>query len=99
MSRWDDEGYPYAGRDLLLVTFPEAAGRWTVEELWRMYELHIMVETARFAPETVVAMLRLLLHTARDSLGNPEAAEVLLDEDMMALFENERVTALSLIHI
>ena len=93
MSRWDDEGYPYAGRDLLLVTFPEAAGRWTVEELWRMYELHIMVETARFAPETVVAMLRLLLHTARDSLGNPEAAEVLLDEDMMALFENERVTA------
>lgn len=93
LSRWDDEGYPYAGRDLLLVTFPEAAGRWTVEELWRMYELHIMVETARFAPETVVTMLRLLLHTARDSLGNPEAAEVLLDEDMMALFENERVTA------
>ncbi len=93
LSRWDDEDYPYAGRDLLLVTFPEVAGRWTVEELWSMYELHIMLETARFAPETAVAMFRLILHTARDSLGNPEAAEVLLDEDMMALFENERVTA------
>ena len=50
LSRWDDEDYPYAGRDLLLVTFPEVAGRGTVEELWSMYELHIMLETARFAP-------------------------------------------------
>ena len=64
IRRWDLEQNEWACRDLLIAAFPQAAGRWSAEELAEMDTMDLLVETGRQDPETALRMVELLLSTA-----------------------------------
>ena len=85
VRRWDFSENGQACRDLLITAFPEAASRWSVEELSEMDTSEFLVKTAEHDPETAIQMMKLLLDTAERHLQNPEVAEFLLGNELYDL--------------
>ena len=85
VRRWDFDENEWACRDLLIAAFPEAASRWSAEELAEMETSDFLAETAEHDPETAIQMMKLLLNTAESHLQNPEAAEFLLGNELYDL--------------
>lgn len=85
VRRWDLSENGQACRDLLIAAFPEAASRWSVEELSEMDTSEFLVETAEHDPETAIQMMKLLLDTAERHLQNPEVADFLLGNELYDL--------------
>lgn len=85
VRRWDLSENGQACRDLLIAAFPEAASRWSVEELSEMDISDFLVETAEHNPETAIQMMKLLLDTAESHLQNPEVADFLLGNELYDL--------------
>lgn len=85
VRRWDLSENGQACRDLLIAAFPEAASRWSVEELSEMDTSEFLVETAEHDPETAIQMMKLLLDTAESHLHDPEVAEFLLGNELYDL--------------
>lgn len=79
VRRWDFDENKWVCRDLLIVAFPQAASRWSQEELAQMHTMDLLVETARRDPWTALDMTKLLLNTAEEHLQNEEAADQLLE--------------------
>ena len=80
VRRWDFSRCPRAMADLLLLAFPQAARRWDTDQLaeWTVWDL--LCEVWRDGEqETALEMWRLLLDTAGARLGEPQAAEELLN--------------------
>ena len=94
IRRWDLEQNEWACRDLLIAAFPQAAGRWSAEELAEMDTMDLLVETGRQDPETALRMVELLLSTAEGHLQEPEAANQLLGWDMSDLLVSEEMLPL-----
>lgn len=94
IRRWDLEQNEWACRDLLIAAFPQAAGRWSAEELAEMDTMDLLVETGRQDPETALRMVELLLSTAEGHLQEPEAAYQLLGWDMSDLLVSEEMLPL-----
>lgn len=85
VRRWDLSENEQACRDLLIAAFPEAASRWSAEELSEMDTSEVLVETAEHDSETAIQMMKLLLDTAESHLQNPEVAEFLLGNELYDL--------------
>ena len=85
VRQWDLSENEQACRDLLIAAFPEAASRWSVEELSEMDTSEFLVETAEHDPETAIQMMKLLLDTAESHLQDPEVAEFLLGNELYDL--------------
>ena len=85
VRRWDLSENEQACRDLLIAAFPEAASRWSVEELSEMDISDFLVETAEHNPETAIQMMKLLLDTAESHLQNPGVAAFLLGKELYDL--------------
>ena len=85
VRRWDFDENEWACRDLLIAAFPEAASRWSAEELAEMETSDFLAETAEHNPETAIQMMKLLLDTAESHLQNPEVAEFLLGNELYDL--------------
>ena len=85
VRRWDLSENGQACRDLLIAAFPEAASRWSAEELSEMDASEFLVETAEHDPETAIQMMKLLLDTAESHLQDPEVAEFLLGIELYDL--------------
>lgn len=77
VRRWDFDENEWACRDLLIAAFPQAASRWSQEELAEMHTMDLLVETGRRDPQTALEMAKLLLNTAESHLQNEEAASQL----------------------
>lgn len=82
VARWDFSENEFALIELLLRKFPQAASRWTEEALDQMGIADILIETGESDPKTSVEMIKFLLDAAQPSLQNPQAAEILLGEDL-----------------
>ena len=89
VRRWDFSENEWACRDLLIAAFPEAARRWTAEELKEMDTMDLLLETGRREPETALEMVKLLLNTAEEHLQDQEAANQLLGWDMYDLLVSD----------
>ena len=89
VRRWDFSENEWACRDLLIAAFPEAASRWSQEELAEMHTMDLLVETARRDPQTALEMAKLLLNTAEEHLQNEEAANQLLGWDLYDLLSSD----------
>ena len=50
VRRWDFDENEWAYRDLLIAAFPQAASRWSEEELAEMHTMDFLVETGRRDP-------------------------------------------------
>ena len=85
VRRWDFDENEWACRDLLIAAFPQAASRWSAEELAEMETSDFLAETAEHNPETAIQMMKLLLDTAESHLQNPEVAEFLLGNELYDL--------------
>ena len=85
VRRWDFDENEWACRDLLIAAFPQAASRWSQEELAEMHTMDLMVETGQREPETALEMAKLLLSTAEEHLQDKEVASQLLNWDMYDL--------------
>ena len=85
VRRWDLSENEQACRELLIAAFPEAASRWSVEELSEMDTSDFLVETAEHDPETAIQMMKVLLDTAESHLQNPEVADFLLGNELYDL--------------
>ena len=85
VRQWDLSENGQVCRDLLIAAFPEAASRWSAEELSEMDTSEFLVETAEHDPETAIQMMKLLLDTAESHLQNPEVAEFLLGNELYDL--------------
>ena len=94
VRRWDFDENEWACRDLLIAAFPQAAGRWSAEELAEMDTMDLLVETGRQDPDTALRMVELLLSTAEGHLQEPEAAYQLLGWDMSDLLVSEEMLPL-----
>ena len=68
VRRWDFDENEWACRDLLIAAFPQAASRWSEEELAEMHTMDLLVETAQRDPQTALEMAKLLLNTAEEHL-------------------------------
>ena len=82
VRRWDFDENEWACRDLLIAAFPQAASRWSQEELAEMHTMDLLVETGQREPETALEMAKLLLSTAEEHLQDKEVASQLLNWDM-----------------
>lgn len=80
VTRWDFSQLPMACRDLVLAAFPQAASRWSPEEMADLDLTDLFGTLYPQDPSLVLAMWRLLLDTA--PLSDPEAAEYLLYDAM-----------------
>lgn len=89
VRRWDFDENEWACRDLLIAAFPQAASRWSQEELAEMHTMDLLVETARCDPQTALEMAKLLLNTAEEHLKNEEAANQLLGWDLYDLLSSD----------
>ena len=89
VRRWDFDENEWACRDLLIAAFPEAARRWSQEELSEMHTMDLLVETGRRDPQTALEMAKLLLNTAEEHLQNEEAASQLLGWDLYDLLASD----------
>ena len=85
VRRWDFGENEWACRDLLIVAFPEAASRWSAEELSEMDTSEFLAEIAEHDPETAIQMMKLLLDTAESHLQDPEVAGFLLGNELYDL--------------
>lgn len=85
VRRWDFGKNEWACRDLLIAAFPEAASRWSAEELAEMETSDFLAETAEHNPETAIQMMKLLLDTAESHLQNPKVAQFLLGNELYDL--------------
>ena len=85
VRRWDFDENEWACRDLLIAAFPQAASRWSQEELAEMHTMDLLVETGQREPETALEMAKLLLSTAEEHLQDKEVASQLLNWDMYDL--------------
>ena len=85
VRRWDFDENEWACRDLLIAAFPEAASRWSAEELAEMETSDFLAETAEHNPETAIQMMKLLLDTAETHLQNPEVPQFLLGNELYDL--------------
>ena len=94
VRRWDFSENEWACRDLLIAAFPQAASRWSQEELEEMHTMDLLVETARRDPQTALEMAKLLLDTAEDHLQNEGAANQLLGWDLYDLLSSDDVLPL-----
>ena len=88
VRRWDFSENEWACRDLLIVAFPQAASRWSQEELTEMHTMDLLVETSRRDPQTALEMAQLLLNTAEEHLQDEVAANQLLGWDLYDLLSN-----------
>ena len=86
VRRWDFDENVWVCRDLLIAAFPQAASRWSQEELAEMHTMDLLVETGQREPETALEMAKLLLSTAEEHLQDKEVASQLLNWDMYDLF-------------
>ena len=91
IRRWDFSENEWICRDLLIAAFPEAASHWTAEELLQIDTADLLLETSEREPETAIQMMKLLLDTAESHLQEPEAAELLLGNDLYDLCQSQRV--------
>lgn len=82
VRRWDFSENDWICRDLLIAAFPETVSRWSADTLLDMSTMDILAETGRQAPKTAIQMMKLLLDTSEAHLQKPEAAELLLGNDM-----------------
>ena len=89
MRRWDFDENEWACRDLLIAAFPQAASRWSQEELAEMHTMDLLVETGQREPETALEMVKLLLNTAEEHLQDKEIASQLLNWDMYDLLVSD----------
>ena len=89
VRRWDFDENEWACRDLLIVAFPQAASRWSQEELAEMHTMDLLVEIGRCDPKTALEMAKLLLNTAKEYLQNEEAANQLLGWDLYDLLVSD----------
>lgn len=89
VRRWDFDENEWACRDLLIAAFPQAASRWSREELSEMHTMDLLVETARRDPQTALEMAKLLLNTAEEHLQDEEAANQLLGWDLYDLLSSD----------
>lgn len=89
VHRWDFSENEWVCRDLLIAAFPEAASHWTAEELLRIDTADLLLETGEQEPETAIQMMKLLLDTAESHLQEPEAAELLLGNDLYDLCQSQ----------
>ena len=89
VRRWDFSENEWACRDLLIVAFPQAASRWSQEELTEMHTMDLLVETSRRDPQTALEMAQLLLNTAEEHLQDEVAANQLLGWDLYDLLSND----------
>ena len=89
VRRWDFDENEWACRDLLIAAFPQAASRWSGEELAEMHTMDLLVETGRRDPQTALEMVKLLLNTAEEHLQNEEAANQLLGWDLYDLLVSD----------
>lgn len=89
VRRWDFDENEWACRDLLIAAFPQAASRWSEEELSEMHTMDLLVETARRDPQTALEMAKLLLNTAEEHLQDEEAANQLLGWDLYDLLSSD----------
>ena len=89
VRRWDFDENEWACRDLLIAAFPQAASRWSEEELAEMHTMDLLVETAQRDPQTALEMAKLLLNTAEEHLQNEEAASQLLGWDLYDLLASD----------
>ena len=85
VRRWDFDENEWACRDLLIAAFPQAASRWSQEELAEMHTMDLLVETGQREPETALEMAKLLLSSAEEHLQDKEVASQLLNWDMYDL--------------
>lgn len=85
VRRWDFDENEWACRDLLIAAFPQAASRWSQEELAEMHTMNLLVETGRCDPQTALEMAKLLLNTAGDHLQDEGAANQLLGWDLYGI--------------
>lgn len=85
VRRWDFDENEWVCRDLLIAAFPQAASRWSQEELAEMHTMDLLVETGQREPETALEMAKLLLSTAEEHLQDKEVASQLLNWDMYDL--------------
>lgn len=85
VRRWDFDENEWACRDLLIAAFPQAASRWSQEELAEMHTMDLLVETGQRELETALEMAKLLLSTAEEHLQDREVASQLLNWDMYDL--------------
>ena len=85
VRRWDFDENEWACRDLLIAAFPQAASRWSQEELAEMHTMDLLVETGQRELETALEMAKLLLSTAEEHLQDKEVASQLLNWDMYDL--------------
>lgn len=89
VRRWDFSENEWACRDLLIAAFPQAASRWSEEELTEMHTMDLLAETGRCNPQTALEMAKLLLNTAEEHLQNEEAANQLLGWDLYDLLSSD----------
>ena len=89
VRRWDFDENEWACRDLLIAAFPQAASRWSEEELSEMHTMDLLVETSQREPETALEMVKLLLNTAEEHLQDKEIASQLLNWDMYDLLVSD----------
>lgn len=89
VRRWDFSENEWACRDLLIAAFPQAASRWSQEELTEMHTMDLLVETSRRDPQTALEMAQLLLNTAEEHLQDEVAANQLLGWDLYDLLSND----------
>lgn len=94
VRRWDFDENEWACRDLLIAAFPQAASRWSQEELAEMHTMNLLVETGRRDPQTALEMAKLLLNTAEDHLQDKGAANQLLGWDLYDLLVSNDVLPL-----
>ena len=94
VKRWDFSENEWACRDLLIAAFPQAASRWSQEELTEMHTMDLLVETGRRAPQTSLEMAKLLLNMAEEHLQNEEVANQLLGWDLYDLLASDDILPL-----
>ena len=88
VRRWDFDENEWACRDLLIAAFPQAASRWSQEELAEMHTMDLLVETARCDPQTALEMRNCAQH-GEEHLQNEEAANQLLGWDLYDLLASD----------
>ena len=89
VRRWGFDENEWGCRDLLIAAFPQAASRWSQEELAEMHTMDLLVETGQREPETALEMAKLLLSTAEEHLQDKEVASQLLNWDMYDLLVSD----------
>ena len=89
VRRWDFDENEWACRDLLIAAFPQAASRWSGEELAEMDTMDLLLQTGQCCPQTALEMAKLLLSTAEEHLQDKEAANQLLGWDLYDLLVSD----------